>query len=243
MIQLRSYLYAAFMAASTLVIGVLGLPSLLRRDWAVGVSKAWCRTLLWGARVFCGLRWRVEGRELLTDGPAVIAAKHQSMWETLAIMTLLPDAAFVLKRELSRIPFFGWYARANGFIFVDRQAGAKALREMTGAAKEAVAHGRQIVIFPEGTRSPIGEHLPYQPGVAALVRTLGVPCVPVTHNAGVFWRHPGLERRPGTIVLKILDPFPADTPRPALIAGLEEAIEPATRALEAEALDSLEPAA
>ena len=240
--KLRSWLFAVWMWGSVLVLGIFFLPALVRRDWSLAASKMWAHTVLWGLKVICGLGYEVRGRENLPRGAGLLAVKHQAMWETLAMTALLREPCFVLKKELGRLPLFGWYCRANGFVFVDRAAGAKALRGMVDQARAAAARGAQILIFPEGTRTAVGQQVPYQPGVAALAKALDLPCTPVAHNAGVFWCHPGSLRRPGTITVEVLAPIPADTPRPALIKGLQLAIEPATRTLEAQAVARRGPA-
>lgn len=231
--MIRSYVFALWMWGSAAVLGLLGLPALLHRPAAMAVSKLWARGVLGGLKLICGLGYTVRGRENLPEGAAVVAVKHQSMWETVALTVVLPEPCFVLKKELGTIPVFGWYCRANGFIFVDRLAGAKALRAMTAGAKAAADRGAQVVIFPEGTRVPLGRSLPYQPGVAALAKTIGAPIVPVAHNSAVYWRHPGLERRQGSIEIEIMAPLTPGLSRPALMAALEDAIEPATKRLEA----------
>ena len=235
MTALRSSLFSLYLWGSALVLGVFCLPALASQRASMTVSKLWAAGCLHALRALCGLGYRVEHAERLPKGAALIAVKHQSMWETLALTVLLDEPCFVLKQELGRIPVFGWYCRANGFVFIDRSAGAKALRTMTTAAKAAAARGAQVVIFPEGTRVAPGQTAPYQPGVAALARAMDAACVPVAHDSGLYWRHPSARRLPGTITLQVFEPIPAGTPRPALMARLEAVIEPATRALEAKA--------
>jgi 1-acyl-sn-glycerol-3-phosphate acyltransferase len=234
MTRFRTRLFDVYMVIVTLLIGVLLSPGLVRRSWAIGVCKLWCGALLFGLRMICGLGSKVEGRGDLPDGPAIIAAKHQSMWETLFLFRDLPRPSFVLKRELGRVPVFGWWAKAAGFIFVDRSAGAKALRSMVTDSQAAIADGAtHIIIFPEGTRVPAGQSAPYHPGVAALARALDLPVVPVAHNSGCFWRHFDRLKVPGTITLQYLSPLPAGTPRAQLMAALPEIVESTTRLLEA----------
>lgn len=233
--RVRSYVFAAYLAVSAVVFGVFCLPVLVSRNATIAAGQAWNRSLLTMLRVICGLGYEVRGAERLPRGAGLVAAKHSSMWETFALAALLPRPCFVLKKELARVPLLGWYARRAGFVFVDRAAGAAALRRMTAGAERAAAEGAQVVIFPEGTRAPVGRANRYHPGVAALARALGLPVVPVAHDAGCYWTHPGVLRRPGTITLDVLAPIPAGTARRELMEALEGAIEPATRALEAEA--------
>ncbi|MEM7739170.1 MAG: lysophospholipid acyltransferase family protein [Pseudomonadota bacterium] len=225
MTKLRSILFLASMMISALIIGVIALPALLRRDWSLAISKLWCRTCLLSLRVLCGIDDRITGADYLPKDAAIIAAKHQSMWETLRLTTLLPRPSFVLKKELKHWPIFSWFARRNGFIFIDRAAGASALRDMTIAAKERAAEGAQIIIFPEGTRVKPGEKAPYQPGVAALAKALGVPTVPVTHDSGRYWLQPGPEKKAGTVDMTIMPALPAPKDRKAYLAQLEAAID------------------
>lgn len=221
----RSYLFVAWLFLFTIVVGLIGLPFLLKREWSIAYSSFWARGLLGGLNVLCGIKDEVHGLEHLPKGGAIIAAKHQSMWETLRLQALLPRASFVLKEELKHWPIFSWYCRANGFIFVDREAGAKALRNMTIQAKERAAEGAQIVIFPEGTRSLPGERNPYQPGVAALAKALGVPTTPVSHNSGEHWVQPGPLKIPGTISMELHPPILDASNRKAYLRAVEQSIE------------------
>ena len=162
-------------------------------------------------------------------GGVLVASKHMSMWDTLALYLALDDPGIVLKRELLRIPFYGWYLWKAAAIPIDRGAGADALRRMTHAAKTVLAEGRPILIFPEGTRKKPGAPPDYKPGVAGLYSMLGVECVPVALNSGVHWT--GFRKRPGTIVLEFLEPIAPGMKRPAFMALLEERIETATNRL------------
>lgn len=233
---LRSYAYLGFLSLSTALIGVFGLPFMAYRPAAWQVAKIWARSNLFAARWLCGVKSHVTGAEHFNTYPAIIAAKHQSMWETLALTLELPRGAIVLKKELKNIPMFGWWCQAVGFIFIDRDAGAKALRGMLTEAKEALAGGAShLIIFPEGTRAAPGSHAPYQPGVAALAKSLKLPVIPVAHNSGSYWKTPGPEKIPGTIRMEVFPPLPADLDRQEITAELEQIIENAVARLEAEA--------
>jgi 1-acyl-sn-glycerol-3-phosphate acyltransferase len=223
--MVRSFFFLTTMFLGALLLGLFGWPALFKREWSIAVSKLWARTSLGALKLFCGIDDRVIGGENVPSGAAVIAAKHQSMWETLRLTVLLPQPAFVLKKELSRWPVFSWFCRANGFIFVDRQAGASALRDMTAQARIQSAHGSQIVIFPEGTRVPPGERVPLQPGIAALARALEIPVVPIAHDSGSFWVQPGPRKRPGTITMTVHPPIEDTSNRRRLMAALEEALQ------------------
>jgi 1-acyl-sn-glycerol-3-phosphate acyltransferase len=198
------------------------------------MAKLWGHTTLWLLRVVCdiGVEWR--GLEKIPSGGILIAAKHQSTWETFALLTLFPDPAYVIKRELTWIPFFGWYAKHGGMIPVDRGAGKSALSGMTVHARAALAEGRQIIIFPEGTRRAAGDEPKYKFGVAQLYAEAGVPCVPVALNSGLFWPRRRFLRFPGTITVEVLDPIPPGLEREAFFARLREEIEGATAQLIAE---------
>lgn len=230
----RSLLFALWLGASAALFGLFCLPALLRRDWAQATGRRWARVVLWGLRTICGLAYEVRGAERLPRGAGLVVAKHSSMMETFVLMAELPDACFVLKAELGRVPVFGAFARTAGFVFVDRLAGGSAMRALIRGGREAAARGGQLVIFPEGTRAAPGATPRYLPGVAALAGALSLPAVPVAHDAGAYWRA-GTERRPGTARFEVLEPIPAGTPRPALMSELERAIEERTDALVASA--------
>jgi len=236
MIWLRSGMYHALFIAWTLILAILYLPLLAAP--AVAVQRA-ARLWVIGAhvlqRTILGLSWELRGQENLPMGAAIFAAKHQSAWETLVFHRLLPDPVFVLKRELLRLPFIGWYLRASGQIAIDRAAGLKALAAMAKAAKAALAQGRQVVVFPEGHRQPPGVTGTYLPGVAMLYGEGTAPVIPVALNSGLFWGRNAFIRRPGRITMEILTPMPPGLDRRAFMDQLRERIESATRALEAEA--------
>ncbi len=182
-------------------------------------------------RVFCGVRVQVEGMEHMPPGAVLIVSKHQSAFDTVFWLSRLPDPCYVMKVELMRIPVWGWLARKCGMISVDREGGAPALRNMVKEAKTAAEAGRQIVIYPEGTRAVPGVTQPYQPGVAAIAAATRVPVVPVATNSGVFWGRKAFSKRPGVIRVKILPPLPPGLGRARLMASLEERIETESRAL------------
>src|SRR5258705_6244920 len=191
-------------------------------------ASLWARLVLFGLKALAGIGIEVRGR--LEDPRVLIAAKHLSMWETVALLALLPGPAIVLKRSLLRIPFYGWYCGKMRMIAIDRAAVAKAIRLMHGEAKRALDEGRPIVIFPEGTRRKPGDPPDYKPGVAGLYAQLDVPCVPVAHNSGLFWAG-GFFRKPGTIILEFLPPIPPGLPRRDFMGLLESRIEEARNRL------------
>jgi 1-acyl-sn-glycerol-3-phosphate acyltransferase len=191
-------------------------------------GRQWARVTLWLLKHLVGLDHRVVGLEHARRGPAIYAAKHQSSWDTLIFALYLNLPAYVLKRELLFLPLFGLYLQKAGHIAVDRSAGAAALKKMLAAAKRRRDQGRDILIFPEGTRVAVGSHRPYQPGVAALYGQLGLPVVPVALNSGLYWGRRSFRKKPGTITLEFLPAIPPGLPRRAFMAELEKRMEAAS---------------
>ncbi|WP_149540528.1 lysophospholipid acyltransferase family protein [Siccirubricoccus phaeus] len=229
MTWLRSVLFNLMFYVLTAGSTLLALPLLLApRAWLLPPMRWWAATILWLLRLLCGIHVRVTGLEHLPRGAALLAAKHQSAFDTVIWLRLLPDAAYVLKRELLWIPFYGWLARKVGMIAVDRAAGGAAMRSLLKAGRAAAATGRQIVIFPEGTRVAPGVRMPYQPGVAALAAATGLPVLPVATDSGLCWGRRSFLKHPGTITVAILPPLPTGLRRDALLAALETAIESET---------------
>jgi 1-acyl-sn-glycerol-3-phosphate acyltransferase len=232
---LRSLAFNVGWYAGTIAIAVIGAPILLlARRAVVAWARFWIRFCLWWLRLTVGLTHRTSGWQNLPAGPVIIAAKHQSSWETLAFTLLFPHAATVLKRELLFIPIVGWAMARAGNIAIERGDGAKALRALVRQAKAAVAEGRSILIFPEGTRVAVGAERPYQVGAAALYRQLGVPVVPVALNSGLFWGRRQFVKRPGVIDVEVLPAIPPGLDRDTFMATLRERIEGATKRLVAE---------
>lgn len=198
MLAVRSLCYHACFFCLTLVMAIGGLPLLAGPGrWSRWIGTAWSRSVLWLSRVIVGLNYRVEGE--LPEGPVLIAAKHQSAFETFLLPAIRPDAVFVIKQELLRLPLVGWYLSRAGQIAIDRSANTAALRKMLAQAKERVGEGLSVVIFPEGTRVAVGASAPIRPGVSALYSQLGLPVVPMTLDSGKYWARNSFLRRPGTI--------------------------------------------
>jgi 1-acyl-sn-glycerol-3-phosphate acyltransferase len=235
---LRSFLYQLVFLPWTLAISVLYLPLLAfsSRAFMNRSAALWLNGAVWFQKVILGLSIDIRGRENLPPGPVLIAAKHQSAWDTMVFHHLLPDPAYILKQELLSLPFIGWYLRKSGQVAIDRKAGIKALKLMVEGARKALGEKRQIIIFPEGHRQPPGATGDYHSGVAMLYAALDVPLVPVALNSGLFWRRNAFLRHSGVITLEFLPPLPRGLDRKAVMATLEERIEGATRKLEAEAL-------
>lgn len=217
-----------FFSAFSTVTFLAVLPLLvLPRLWMVRASQFWSRTVFWGLKVLAGCDYEVRGE--VPQGAVLVACKHMSMWDTLALYMLLNDVCIVVKRELISIPFYGWYIRRAGVIAIDRKAGASALRQMAAEAKPMIEAGRPVAIFPEGTRKKPGDAADYKPGVAGLYSLMGVPCVPTALNSGQFWT--GFTKRPGKIVIEFLPAIPAGLKRAEFMRLLEDRIETATKKL------------
>ena len=211
---------------------IAALPTLLMPRWGIlAVGRFWARTNLWLLRTVCGLDANFHGLDKIPPGPLLVAAKHQSMWETFALLLILPDPAYIMKRELMWIPFFGWYAWKAGMIAVDRGRGSQALVDMNASARRELARNRQIIIFPEGTRRPPGAEPRYKYGVAHLYAEMGVPCLPIALNSGLFWPRRSLRRYPGTVRVEVLDLIPPGLGKEAFFERLQRAVEAATARL------------
>ena len=218
----RSLLYAALFYPGTLLWVLAGiLVSPFGAGPTLGVVLGWVGMNRWLAANILGIRSRVEGT--IPPGPHLIAVKHQSMFETLEMFRLANTPVIVIKRELSDLPGFGWATRRYGVIPVDRKAGAKALRDMVARGKEAAQSGRQVIIYPEGTRVRTGETPPLQSGFAGLYRALGLPVVPVAVDSGRLWG-PNLPRGAGTVHFRIGEPIPAGLKREEIEARVHSAI-------------------
>jgi 1-acyl-sn-glycerol-3-phosphate acyltransferase len=234
MTTIRSLLFNILFALWTALIFILSLPTLvLPRSACWWMGGLWVRGALLLLRATIGLTHRVRGVEHRIAGPAIYAAKHQSAWDTLVFPLLLDKPAYVLKQELIRVPLFGSYLKQCGMIPVDREGGGAALKQLLRAARAAVAQGRSILIYPEGTRMPPGERRPYHPGVAALYGDLGIPVVPVALNSGLFWGRRAFRKRPGTITIEFLPPIAPGLPRREFMRELQERMEGASQRLAA----------
>lgn len=220
-------LFVHFMAA----IPTLALP----RRAIIEVARFWARTNIWLLRAICGIKVEYRGLEKIPQGALLVASKHQSLWETFALLPLFSDPAFILKRELMWIPFWGWYAWKARMIPVDRGKRSQALAGMTIYARDALRNGRQIVIFPEGTRRAPGAEPNYKYGVVHLYAETGVTCLPIALNSGLFWPRRSICLRPGTVLVEILDPIQPGLDKDAFFERLQRDLETATARLIAEA--------
>ncbi len=225
----------AFFGSAPLIVSVLLVLLPFPRRFTHEGIRFWLGFLMWLSRVLVRMDYEIRGRENLPTGPVVIAAKHQSAWDTAAFFYEFNDAAFVIKKELLAIPVYGWLLMRDRMIAIDRGGGAGALKKMVRDSRAALEAGRQVVIFPEGTRGAPGERLAYHPGVAALYAMTGAPVVPVAVNSGLFWGRHSFLKHPGTITIECLEPMPSGMKRQAFMAELEKRIETASGNLMAEA--------
>lgn len=222
MAVLRSLLYAAMFYPATVLWVIAGLPAtLLGRRPTLAVVLSWVDFHHWLARNVLGIRVRVEGS--IPPGPRLIAVKHQSMFETLEMVRLSRLPIIVMKKELADIPLFGFLTRRYGVIPVERSAGAKALRALVDEGQRAIATGRPVIIYPEGTRVRVGETPELKSGFAALYRALGLPVVPVAVDSGRLWGR-GFVHQSGTVTLKVADEIAAGLPRKEIEARVHAAI-------------------
>jgi 1-acyl-sn-glycerol-3-phosphate acyltransferase len=231
-IFLRSLVYNVLFYLLLAFWIIVGIPTyLMPRSGIVTVAQYWARSSIWLMRVICNTKVEYRGLEKIPKGPLLVASKHQSMWETFALLQFFPEPLFILKRELKWIPFFGWYLIKTDMIGVDRRAGGRSLIEMARRAGKQVRRGRQLIIFPEGTRTAVDAPPRYKTGVAQVYVDCGVTCLPVALNSGLFWPRRTFMRYPGTLVAEFLDPLPPGLTRQEFIAQVSSVIETATNRL------------
>jgi 1-acyl-sn-glycerol-3-phosphate acyltransferase len=232
----RSLLFAVVFYANTAAFLLFGSWLLLApRRWAMAGLRLHGLASLWWLKVICATHYEVRGRENIPDGACLVASKHQSTWDTFALIPVFRDPAMVMKAELGWIPLYGWFSYKFQHIFVQRDKGPSALKAMIRDARDRAQQGREIVIFPEGTRRPPGAQPDYKPGFVALYDALHLPCVPLALNSGLFWPRRSFMRYPGTIIIEILKPVPAGLPRKQAGQLIQVSIETACARLIAEA--------
>ncbi len=234
----RSLFFGVSFYCITPLLTLLVMPGLLLPyPGVVFLKQVWLYLVLGLVRLTAGLGYETRGTENIPDGPVILAAKHQSAWDTFALGWLHAKATFVLKRELMWIPIYGWYLWRLRMIGIDRSRGLMALRQIAAQARRNFERGLPVLIFPQGTRTPPGEHLPYLPGVAAVYARSNVPVVPVALNSGLFWPRRQFMKWPGVITVAYLEPIPPGLDRKTFMKILEDRIESATTRLEVEARD------
>jgi 1-acyl-sn-glycerol-3-phosphate acyltransferase len=223
-IFLRSLVYNVLFYALLVFWILVAIPTYLMPPRAfMAVAKAWARSSIRLMRVICNIKVECRGLEKIPKGPLIVASKHQSMWETFALLQFFDAPLFIYKRELAWIPFFGWYLVKSKMIGVDRSGGMRSLMEMARRAPKEIRSGRQLIIFPEGTRRPVDAPPNYT--------SSGVPCIPVALNSGLFWPRRTFMRYPGTLVVEFLDPLPPGLARKEFLARIMASIEDATNRL------------
>lgn len=238
MLVVRSLLFNLFFYLWTSALILVLMPALLLPGdrTILWIGLLWGRGNLVALRLICGMKVEWRGLDKIPDGPILVAAKHQSAWETFAFFVPFRRPAYVYKRQLAYVPLFGWLIWKANQIPVDRGRKGEALASMTEGAGKAVAMDRQVMIFPEGTRKAVGAAPDYKFGVTHLYETLGVPCQPVALNSGMFWSRKSFIRRPGTVLVELLDPIPPGLPPDVFAARLKNEVETATNRLIAESL-------
>lgn len=228
MSRLRSVLFNLYWAIWTalflvplVVLAIAGAPERPIR----AATRLWARGILFGLARIVGLTYVEEGRERIPSEPCLIVANHQSAWETLAFLIMIPDVAIVAKRELVSIPVVGWFLRRSPMIIIDRSNGSQALRTMIDESRAAIAQGRSILMFPEGTRGEIGAPVQFKRGVELLYAKLGLPVLPVAVNSGLFWPMGSSAQRPGIVVVRYLDTLAPGLASGDFMKGTQEAID------------------
>ena len=227
--RITSILYTIFINLWGIIIPIAYSWSFVNnsRKLADRGARNWSRFAIYILRKLCKIDYRILGKENLPQTPFIIACKHQSMWETVVFNILFPAPALAYKKELLRVPFYGWFLRNMSGIAVDRDGGMKAMKHLISESKKFLSNNQVIVIFPQGTRVPVGastKDYPYQPGIAAIYSACKVPVVPVALDSGKFWPKSGV-KTPGTITLKYLPPINPGLSKDEFMQKLEEEIE------------------
>jgi len=237
---LRSLAFNVLFYLNTVVHLLIGVPTFFMPYWGIiAVAKSWGRVNLVLLRVVAGITYEIRGREKMPKGPIIVAAKHQSAWETFSLLSLFESPVFILKRELQWIPIFGWLTIKGRMVPVDRSKGSQAIPEMIERVRIELARNRQLIIFPEGTRRPAGAEPRYKFGVALIYAAEGLPCVPIALNSGLFWPRRSVTRmRPGKVLVEILDPIPPGLDKDEFFQRMQNVIETATARLIAESEQS-----
>jgi len=229
MTRIRFLIFTIFINAWGSVIPILYSPAFITRSskFADHGAKVWSAVSLWCLKKLCNIDYEVRGLDKLPKEGCIVACKHQSMWETIVMHLVFHRPVYAFKKELLMIPFYGWFLRVMSGIIVDRKGGAKALKSLIKQSKNYLEKGQSIILFPQGTRVPVGasaKEYPYQPGIAALYMSCGAKVVPAALNSGVFWPKKGV-KKPGKIILEFLDPIESGLPRDEFMKKLEAVTE------------------
>lgn len=231
MLAARSLAFNTLFYVVTAILAIVGLPVLISQKATIRYAQSWARLILWLLKVVAGTRVEFRGLENIPPGPIIVAAKHQSTLETLALCVPFDRFTYVLKRELMWIPLIGWYLARAGMVPIDRSKGSQTMTLMNAAAAKAMREGRQLIIFPEGTRRAAGAPPAYKQGLSHLYAALKVPCLPVALNTGLYWRRHGFRRMPGTTVIEMLPVIAPGQTRLAFLTEAQSRIETASAAL------------
>ena len=225
LIVLRSLVFNIMLWVTSIVMMIALLPTLLLPKFPALIPGIWGGVCGWVLKIFGGISYHVEGRENLPKGAFIVASKHQSAWETMAYGHIFKKTVFILKKELLYFVPINFYMIKTGMIPLDRKGGKKALQDMLERARETFKQNRPIVIFPEGTRTAVGQKAPYKKGVYTLYKHLEKPVVPVALNSGLYWKRRGFKKYPGTIQVKIMPPIQPGLSREEFMKTLETTIE------------------
>ncbi len=226
----RSLIFVGQMYAMMPILALYFTPlAVFDRRWAYRGVRTYCRWVRWTARWMVGLHSEIRGD--VPEGEVLVASKHQSFFDIILLVSVLPRPKFIMKASLRRAPILGWYAKRIGCVPVDRGRRAEAIAQMKAHVASGDAPPGQLIIYPQGTRVAPGAHRPYKVGVGVLYEQLGQTCVPAATNVGVFWPRIGILRKPGLAVLQFLEPIPAGRPVPDVMADLETRVEAASNTL------------
>lgn len=239
MVYIRSICFQIAVHLTALILMILCCPLIFApREFIVAVIDFFLQIMMWQLKVICGLTYEVRGLERLPAGGFICACNHQSTWETVGLMAILKDPAFVLKNELRWVPALGLILMKTQQIWINRAGNLHTAERMLSAATSASKCGRPVVIFPEGTRVSVQGHEPFKPGVFVLYKTLNVPCVPAAVNSGLFWPRKSWLKHPGKVTLEFLEPIPPGARKEEFMSTLESSIRPTVQRLFEEARHS-----
>ncbi len=230
--MIRSLIFNIFYVSWTFTAPFIFAPLFIFSRKAVLKSgHPWAALNLWFLRVIAKITHEVRGQENITDSPVIYAAKHQSAWDTLIFLTLLKNPCYILKRELLRIPLWGWYLWRMEMIAIDRGGKSSTMKKMLRDAEKRLKEGRAIIIYPEGTRTKPEAAAQYHPGIAALYSHLNVPVIPVALNSGLFWGKNSFRKKPGKITISFLPPIEPGLPKAEFMSKLQNIIETESKSL------------
>jgi 1-acyl-sn-glycerol-3-phosphate acyltransferase len=237
---LRSVIFNILFYGSTGLMALTGWPALwMHRGALLAIRASWIAVSMWLIRWVAGIQVEVRNADRLPKGPVLVASKHQSAWETIWFNQFLEVPAIVLKKELTEIPILGAMINGAGMVPIDREGGAPAIKRMVLDSKAAIADGRPVLIFPQGTRVAPGADGLYHPGVFALYRSIGLPMIPVALNSGIYWSRNAFIKTPGTVIVEFLEPIEPGLDRATFMERLQTTIDGASDRLADEAREAM----